>query len=211
MTSKGERWFGTGVLLRWRKDGGFGFIKPIDGGADVFCHVSQLRHGEGSVKEGDRVRYSLTQDGVSGKRMASNVMLDPGTRLSPSRRRSSRGSGSSSSSSRGSKRRSRRRSPNRCRRSPSRCRRSASRCRGNAGGRGCGARGRGARSESCRSVRSSARSSPDHGGERRRVGGLERSRTPLRDRRGGRSRGRGRSCEQNRGRGQRRSRGRDRS
>lgn len=96
---------GSGVLVRWRKEGGFGFIKPSDGSGDLFCHVSQLRQVEGSIKEGDRVRYTVTQDGLSGKRMAGNVVLD----FSRRSRRSS-DSRSSRSKKRRSKSRRRRRS-----------------------------------------------------------------------------------------------------
>ena len=35
----------------------FGFIKLDDGGRDLFCHVSGLLDGEGSVKEGDGCRF----------------------------------------------------------------------------------------------------------------------------------------------------------
>ncbi|CAE7386522.1 cspA [Symbiodinium necroappetens] len=82
-----EAWMGSGVLVRWRKEGGFGFIKPSDGSEDLFCHVSQLRQVEGTIKEGDRVRYTVTQDGLSGKRMAGNVVLDLTHGRSRSRRR----------------------------------------------------------------------------------------------------------------------------
>ncbi|CAJ1365163.1 unnamed protein product, partial [Effrenium voratum] len=104
--AKRESWMGSGVLVRWRKEGGFGFIKPSDGSGDLFCHVSQLRQVEGTIKEGDRVRYTVTQDGLSGKRMAGNVVLDlsRGRRSSPSSSRSSSRSRSRQKKSRGKSR-----------------------------------------------------------------------------------------------------------
>lgn len=42
----------TGVLVRWNNEKGFGFIQPQDNSEDVFCHVSDLLDGEGSVMEG---------------------------------------------------------------------------------------------------------------------------------------------------------------
>merc|ERR1712129_336458 len=44
--------FIAGVMGEWNAKG-FGFITPSDGGKDIFCHVSNLEDGEGSVREGD--------------------------------------------------------------------------------------------------------------------------------------------------------------
>jgi CspA family cold shock protein len=53
---------------------GFGFIKPDDGAADVFVHVTQVRSGA-ELAEGDRVQFF---DGVSertGKTQAERVTV----------------------------------------------------------------------------------------------------------------------------------------
>jgi CspA family cold shock protein len=36
---------------------GFGFIKPADGGQDVFVHVSDL---QGEIRENDKVTFEVT-------------------------------------------------------------------------------------------------------------------------------------------------------
>lgn len=51
---------GQGVVARFDADRGFGFIKPDDGGADLFVHVSSLK-GQDHLEEGDRVRFTTKQ------------------------------------------------------------------------------------------------------------------------------------------------------
>lgn len=50
----------TGVVKRLVSDKGFGFIKPDDGGADLFFHRSAIRYGRfEDLVEGTRVRYDV--------------------------------------------------------------------------------------------------------------------------------------------------------
>lgn len=63
----------SGVVKSWNSDKGFGFIGPDDGGEDLFCHVSGLLHGDGSVERGDCVYYELVWDDRKGKERAGQV------------------------------------------------------------------------------------------------------------------------------------------
>ncbi|NEO41155.1 MAG: cold shock domain-containing protein [Moorea sp. SIOASIH] len=46
-----------GKLITWKDDRGFGFIKPNDGGKDVFLHISALKGASRRPKVGDRILY----------------------------------------------------------------------------------------------------------------------------------------------------------
>src|SRR5690349_9661132 len=68
MASGTVKWFNTAK--------GFGFIQPDDGGSDVFVHISALNAaGMDSLNEGDQVEYELEQDGRSGKRAATSLVV----------------------------------------------------------------------------------------------------------------------------------------
>merc|ERR1719499_153576 len=68
----------VGTMLRWHDEKGFGFVCPEDGGEDLFCHVSALLDGEGSVMEGDKVRFRITFDERKGKDRAVDVEVSGG-------------------------------------------------------------------------------------------------------------------------------------
>lgn len=59
---------------------GFGFIKPDDGGSDVFVHFSAIAmDGYKALKEGDEVEFSIVT-GPKGRPQAENVvLLNPAT------------------------------------------------------------------------------------------------------------------------------------
>ncbi|CAK9092137.1 unnamed protein product [Durusdinium trenchii] len=63
-----------GVMLRWNEEKGFGFIRPMDGeGPDLFCHKSALLDGDGSVWDGDEVKFVMEYDERKGKDRAIEV------------------------------------------------------------------------------------------------------------------------------------------
>jgi cold shock protein len=53
---------------------GFGFIKPDDGGADVFFHVTALCEGD-EITVGKAVTFEIGVDPKSGKSKAISVDL----------------------------------------------------------------------------------------------------------------------------------------
>ena len=59
------------MALRWNEKG-FGFIKPDDGGADLFCHFSSIKDGNCLV-EGSRVEFLKSFDERKGKSRAEDV------------------------------------------------------------------------------------------------------------------------------------------
>ena len=53
----------TGVVEFFKDDKGFGFIRPHDGGKDVFVHHSSIQmDGFKSLKRGDEVEFEIQED-----------------------------------------------------------------------------------------------------------------------------------------------------
>lgn len=60
------KWFNT--------QKGYGFIRPNDGGKDVFVHISAVeRAGLGTLNEGQKVKYEIARD--RGKDAAANLSI----------------------------------------------------------------------------------------------------------------------------------------
>ena len=64
----------TGTVKWFNPNKGFGFIKPDDGGSDVFVHISALeRAGLNTLAEGQKVSYELATN--KGRTSAANLKL----------------------------------------------------------------------------------------------------------------------------------------
>jgi len=66
----------TGTVKFFNSTKGYGFIKPDDGGPDVFVHISAVeRAGLTSLAEGAKISYELKVDPRKGKSSAENLRL----------------------------------------------------------------------------------------------------------------------------------------
>ena len=64
-----------GVIKFFNQDRGYGFIKPDEGGGDVFVHITAVeRAGYTGLADGARISYELLPD-RKGKRTAQNLRL----------------------------------------------------------------------------------------------------------------------------------------
>ncbi|MCX7096745.1 MAG: cold shock domain-containing protein [Methylococcales bacterium] len=64
-----------GVLKTWKEDRGFGFIKPEDGGKDIFIHISALKGTSRRPITGDIIYYQIAKDN-HGKYKAVNAQIE---------------------------------------------------------------------------------------------------------------------------------------
>ena len=64
----------TGTVKFFNSSKGFGFIEPVDGGKDVFVHISAVeRAGMDMLSEGQKVNFEVVTDQRSGKSAADNL------------------------------------------------------------------------------------------------------------------------------------------
>jgi cold shock CspA family protein len=63
-----------GQLIKWNDDRGFGFIKPCEGGKDVFLHISALKTTGRHPQVGDTIFYELTT-GPDGRIRAAGASI----------------------------------------------------------------------------------------------------------------------------------------
>jgi CspA family cold shock protein len=62
----------TGIVKFFNQQKGFGFISPVDGGNDVFVHISAVeRAGMSGLNEGQKVSYDVVTE--RGKLAAANL------------------------------------------------------------------------------------------------------------------------------------------
>jgi CspA family cold shock protein len=66
----------SGTVKFFNEAKGFGFISPVDGGGDIFVHISAVeRSGLDGLNEGDEVTYEVEQDRRSGKFAAIDLRV----------------------------------------------------------------------------------------------------------------------------------------
>jgi len=66
-----------GSVVTYFEAKGFGFLRPDDGGRDIFFHVSRLTEGLATdLRPGTRVMYELGMD-RTGKMAASSLRIPP--------------------------------------------------------------------------------------------------------------------------------------
>ena len=66
----------TGVLKVFKSEKGYGFIKPDNGGPDVFVHVQDAaRSGVPELAEGMRLGFDVETDPRNGRTKAGNLRL----------------------------------------------------------------------------------------------------------------------------------------
>jgi CspA family cold shock protein len=67
----------TGSVVTYFDDKGFGFVRPDNGGKDVFFHISRLAEGAATdLRPGTKVIYEMGTD-RTGKMAASSVRIAP--------------------------------------------------------------------------------------------------------------------------------------
>ncbi|MFM1816465.1 MAG: hypothetical protein RLZ98_3160 [Pseudomonadota bacterium] len=66
----------AGTVKFFNSTKGYGFIKPENGGADVFVHATALeRAGLGPLNEGDRVTFVLEDDRRGRGKQAGKIEM----------------------------------------------------------------------------------------------------------------------------------------
>ena len=71
----GETGVALGKVKFFNQEKGYGFIRPDDGGSDVFVHITAVeKAGYTSLADGARISYELLPDG-KGKQTAQNLRL----------------------------------------------------------------------------------------------------------------------------------------
>jgi CspA family cold shock protein len=63
-----------GVVVGFKDDRGFGFIRPDDGGGDVFVHVRDIANAD-KLNQGQRVSFEIVADDRRGKPRADRVRV----------------------------------------------------------------------------------------------------------------------------------------
>jgi CspA family cold shock protein len=66
----------TGTIKFFNGERGYGFIKPDDGGRDVFVHITAVEHaGLKALNEGQRITFDVEPDKKGKGPKAVNLVL----------------------------------------------------------------------------------------------------------------------------------------
>jgi CspA family cold shock protein len=63
-----------GVVVGFKDDRGFGFIRPDDGGGDIFVHARNIANAD-KLNHGQRVSFEIVTDEKRGKLRADRVRV----------------------------------------------------------------------------------------------------------------------------------------
>jgi CspA family cold shock protein len=63
-----------GVVVGFKDDRGFGFIRPDDGGGDIFVHARDIANAD-KLNQGQRVSFEIVTDEKRGKPRADRVRV----------------------------------------------------------------------------------------------------------------------------------------
>jgi cold shock protein len=66
----------TGTIKWFNPEKGYGFIRPDDGGEDIFLHISAVEEaGLDMLEPGQKIRFTLEQNPKNGKKSAVDLQL----------------------------------------------------------------------------------------------------------------------------------------
>ena len=66
----------TGTVKWFNSRKGYGFIKPVDGGFDVYVHINAVeRAGLAELKEGQKIKFDIATDDRTGEIFAENLSV----------------------------------------------------------------------------------------------------------------------------------------
>jgi CspA family cold shock protein len=66
----------TGTVKWFNARKGYGFIKPVDGGFDVYVHISAVeRAGIVDLREGQKINFDIATDSRTGEVFAENLNI----------------------------------------------------------------------------------------------------------------------------------------
>ena len=68
----------TGIVKWFNTQKGYGFIKPVDGGFDVYVHIKSVQQaGWVELKEGQKVSFDTVADERTGEIIAEHLSMPP--------------------------------------------------------------------------------------------------------------------------------------